>query len=347
MAVVQVYPALKRQERPVCSICIANYNGVALLPECLDSILAQSCGFEFEILVHDDASSDGSVAWLRNHHPGIELIASAENVGFCISNNRMAEQARGQYLLLLNNDAALMPGALSALKRLADASPGVLTLPQYDWQTGALVDRGCLLDPFYNPVPNLDRERSKVAMAIGACLWIPKDLWDEIGGFPEWIESIGEDMLLCCEARLRGLPVLAAVESGYRHWQGKSFGGNKPEDGKLQTTFRRRRLSERNKTAVMVIATPGFLAWLLLAVHLVALAAEGAIVSVVGRDARPWTGIYWPAITFPFRQFAILRARRSTAQAARRASLQDYLQPMAWVPQKIRLLLRHGFPRIR
>jgi hypothetical protein len=67
-------------------------------------------------------------------------------------------------------------------------------------------------------------------------------------------------MYLCCVARLWGHPVRALPASGYRHWQGKSFGGNRVADNRLSTTFRRRALSERNKTFVMAMTrpSPGF-----------------------------------------------------------------------------------------
>src|SRR5690606_15004053 len=137
-------------------------------------------------------------------YPAVRLIESESNVGFCVANNRMAAAARGEYLLWLNNDAALARDALGTLPRSARAcaSPQVLTLPQYDWQTGELVDRGCLLDPFFNPLPNTDTSRANVAYVIGACLWIPRDLWNELGGFPEWMGSLAEDLYLCGIARL-------------------------------------------------------------------------------------------------------------------------------------------------
>src|SRR6185312_7740799 len=146
-----------------------------------------------------------SLALLQQRYPQVEILASKENVGFSIGNNRMVAHARGEYILLLNNDAALYPDALASLLNTAhcQTQPGIQTLPQYDWVSGDLVDRGCLLDPFYNPVPNLDPERRDVAMVIGACLFIPRKLWNSLGGFPEWLESIGEDLYLCCLARLR------------------------------------------------------------------------------------------------------------------------------------------------
>lgn len=345
---VQHHPALNSPAAPLCSVCIANYNGVHMMAECLDSVLAQDIDAPLEIIVHDDASTDNSVAFLRESYPQVELLVSAENVGFCASNNRLVAHARGEFVLLLNNDAALHPDALKTL--LAEArdrqSQGVLTLPQYDWQNGKLVDRGCLLDPFYNPVPNLDESMTEVAYAIGACLWIPRKLWSDLGGFPEWMESIGEDMYVCCVARLRGLSVHVTTSSGYEHRQGASFGGNRVDAGKLHTTYRRRFLSERNKTAALVICTPTPLAWPLLAVHVFLLCLEGVVLAGLRRDARIWRQIYWASLADTLRNLGQLRERRCDVQATRRVGLRDYFGVFVWMPRKLSLLWRHGVPRI-
>ena len=218
--------------QPVCSVCIANYNGVGLLQACIESVLEQDCGFALEIIVHDDASTDGSVAWIRQNFPAVVLIESAENAGFCIANNRMAKAATGEYLLLLNNDAELLPNALRALHGAATSlkQPAILGLPQYDAASHALIDRGSVFDPFLNPIPNLDLARQDVGMVIGACLWIPRALWEDLNGFPEWFGSMAEDMYLCCLARLRGCPVRILPDSGFRHWVGHSFGGHAAGD---------------------------------------------------------------------------------------------------------------------
>ncbi len=335
-------------ENPLCTVCIANYNGETLLSACLDSVLAQDCGSPVEVIVHDDASTDASVTFLREHYPQVKILVSDRNVGFCMANNRMVAQARGDYVLLLNNDAALYPDALTTLLHTAckQTIPGILSLPQYDWETGTLVDRGCLLDPFYNPVPNRNSERSEVAYVIGACLWIPRALWNDLGGFPEWMESIAEDMYLCCLARLRGHPVRVLNSSGYRHRQGASFGGNRKDRGKLRTTFRRRRLSERNKTAVMIICTPTWLVWPLLAAHLSALSLEGAIMRIWQRDARIWKEIYGSAITSALHNIGDLVSRRRHQQTDRRVPLIGYLKTFTLFPSKLRLLFQHGAPGI-
>lgn len=349
VAMVQHFPALSRPAAPECSVCIANYNGEHILADCLDSVLAQQGDVPIEIIIHDDASGDGSVAFLRERYPQVELLVSEENVGFCVSNNRMVAHARGKYVLLLNNDAALFTDALAVLSDAARAqeTAGVLTLPQYDWESGELVDRGCLLDPFYNPVPNLDPRRRDVAYGIGACLFLPRALWNELGGFPEWFGSMAEDMYLCCLARLRGLPVAVTQASGYRHRQGRSFGGNRVDAGKLNTTYRRRYFSERNKTAVMVICTPTGWMWPLLALHLAVLTIEGALLSLIKRETRVWREIYGPTLAYVRRELGKLRARRRGVQQMRRISLRTYLHGFTTMLRKFVLLRRHGLPVVR
>ena len=108
-------PGLTQPAPPRVSVCIANYNGEALLPDCLDSVLAQDTDAVIEIIVHDDASGDGSLALLCSHYPQVHVIAASENAGFCIGNNRMVAHANGEFVLLLNNDAALAPDAIRTL----------------------------------------------------------------------------------------------------------------------------------------------------------------------------------------------------------------------------------------
>ncbi|MES2243783.1 MAG: glycosyltransferase [Pseudomonadota bacterium] len=336
------------RDEPICSICIANYNGMEVIDDCLRSVLEQQGDIPVEILVHDDASSDGSVAYIRQRYPDARVIVSDSNVGFCVANNRMAAEARGQYLLLLNNDAALYPDAMQTLLSEADRidRPAILSLPQYDFDSGELLDIGSLLDPFLNPVPNRDPDQSEVGMVMGACLWIPKALWQELDGFPTWFGSIGEDLYLCCRARLAGHPVCALGHSGYRHRVGASFGGGKAMAGRLVTTFRRRALSERNKTFVMAITYPLPLLALVLPVHLLLLLVEGLLLSIIRRQREFFVRIYLPAFMSLFRQQMQVRAIRRTVQGKRRVSLRTYLSAITPWPYKLRMLFKHGLPKV-
>lgn len=334
---------------PRISVCIANFNGEAMLADCIESVLAQDTDATIEILVHDDASTDASLELLRHRYPEVRVITSATNVGFCIANNRMVEAAHGEFVLLLNNDAALHPRATKELLSVAGTigTPAILTVPQHDWETGTLVDRGCLLDPFHTPIPNLDARRPDVAYVIGACLWIPRATWHELGGFPAWFGSIAEDMYLCSAARLRGIPVRCIDSSGYRHRQGASFGGNRLGNGRLQTRYNRRYLSERNRIAVLASCVPTPLAWPWLVLHLTALLLEGFFVGVLAGSAQPWRRIYWPALRdSAVRRGHLLRLRQLT-QAKRSIGLASYLHVFSLKPRKLALFWRHGSPELK
>lgn len=333
----------------LCSVCIANYNGEQFLEKCIDSVLQQE-GVPglVEIIVHDDASIDESVSLILSRYSQVKLIVSDGNVGFCVSNNRMVSVAQGSYILLLNNDAVLHK---DALKTLYDASEkfgeGIFGLPQYDADTGELIDIGSTFDPFLNPIPNKDRNRQDVGMIIGACLWLPKTLWDKLGGFPEWFGSLAEDMYLCCFARLKGYQVKAIPHSGFDHWVGKSFGGGKVlVNRKLSTTLKRRSISERNKSYVMIICYPSLLAWLLVPGHIFLLCIEGILISLVKLDTRLWCEIYWSCLKEIWHARHVLKEQRHLVQVRRKCLIRTFVQPFSLMPHKFRMLIKYGLPHV-
>ena len=334
---------------PVCSVCIANFNGVALIDACIQSVLAQDSGFAVEIIVHDDASTDDSVQYIRTHYPDVIIIESAENVGFCISNNRMVNASHGEYILLLNNDAALFPDALRTLYEKASnlKEAAILGLPQYDASTGKLIDIGSRFDLFLNPVPNLDPNQMKVGMIIGACLWLPRTLWDELGGFPVWFGSLAEDMLLCCLARLYGYRVMALSQSGFTHWVGKSLGGGKVLENRLSTKAARRAVSERNKNYVMTLTFPSPLFQLILPLHIFLLLLEGCTLALIKMDRNILTSIYTASIKSLWARHGMLRNERSRIQARRGVSRKEFFSVFQGMPHKLALLIRHGIPKIK
>lgn len=335
---------------PLVSVCIANYNGMEVIDDCLRSVREQEGNIQVEILVHDDASSDGSAAYIRDRYPEARLIVSENNVGFCVANNRMAAAARGKYLLLLNNDAALYPDALQTL--LAEANrlgqPAILGLPQYDAASGELIDIGSLFDPFLNPVPNRNPNRNEVGMIIGACLWLPRSLWTELGGFPEWFHTLAEDMYLCCRARIAGHPVYAISKSGFRHRVGNSLGGGKiTPERRLVTSRRRRALSERNKTFVMASTYPGVILALVLPLHLSLLMLEGSLLSLLKWDITLWRAIYAPLLPSLWRARNKLLRLRKEIQMHRRISLKVWIVVFRLLPYKLEMVLKHGLPEVR
>lgn len=343
------YPSNHPFEKPVCSVCIANYNGVNLIGACIDSILTQDCSFDVEIIVHDDASNDDSVAYIRSHYPQVTLLASTENCGFCVSNNRMVDIACGQFILLLNNDARLHSSALRAFYQYAchQNKPGILGLPQYDMENGKLFDRGSLFDIFLNPYPNLDIRQRSVGGVTGGCLWIPLFLWRDLGGFPTWFHTVAEDIYLCCVARLWGYPVEVLSEPGFDHWIGKNLGGGKIQDNRLRTTLRRRAWSERNKTFTMIICYPKPWMQLILPLHLGFLLMEGLLLGLLKGDGRLWKDIYWFCLREVWEKRLLLQQQRCFVQDKRTASTKGFFAPNSLIPHKLRMLIKHGLPEVR
>lgn len=334
---------------PTISVCIANYNGRDVLLRCLDSVLGQVCSASVEILVHDDASTDDSLILVEQCYPDIRVIRSDVNVGFCVSNNRLVREAAGQYILLINNDAYLRTGALqSMLDEASRGFEGILSVPQYDAGSGQLLDRGCGMDPFLMPIPVLTGESKRVVTVMGACLWIPTPLWRAIGGFPEWLGSIGEDVFLCLATWNSGARVQVIDQSGYDHVVGYSFGGGKSIQGKLRTTVRRRFLSERNRLCVLLVFCPALLLPAAVAAQVLWMLAEGFAMSLIRRDVRVLRDVYIAALWSAWRlRNTAMTERQRIQEAFGRFPLGRWTSLVSLVPQKLRAIWRYGIPDVR
>lgn len=339
--------ATEHANRPVVSVCIANYNGEPFVRECIDSVLGQTHAPSFEIIVHDDASTDRSIEQIACYDK-VHLIRSADNVGYCVANNRMASAARGQYLLLLNNDAVLQPDALCTLMESAIAidAPAIMGLRQYDYFSGEFIDAGAWLDVFMSPIPIKRDEATHPAMVIGACLWIPRALWNELGGFPEWFHTNAEDVYLCCAARLRGHDVFVPAKSGYLHRVGATLSDRNRHANQLTTTIRRRYLSERNRTRLMLIFYPWWLLFPALVAHVMVLLAEAILVSAANHNLEIAKDLYWSAIRDVRWGSHTLKSARALMSSIRQVTYSCFLCRFRAFPQKARMLMTNGMPRI-
>jgi N-acetylglucosaminyl-diphospho-decaprenol L-rhamnosyltransferase len=105
------------------SIVIINWNTKELLARCLQLVLKAGEGLESEVLVVDNASTDGSAAMVQKRFPQVHLIENQENVGFARANNQVIGSSQGQYVLLLNSDTEIHPGALETLVEFMEVHP--------------------------------------------------------------------------------------------------------------------------------------------------------------------------------------------------------------------------------
>lgn len=104
------------------SVIIVSYNTRELLRDCLHS-LASAGAVQFEVLVVDNASADGSAEMVGQSFPDVQLIVNDHNAGFAAANNIGLRRARGRYLLLLNSDTRVLDGALARMVQFMDAHP--------------------------------------------------------------------------------------------------------------------------------------------------------------------------------------------------------------------------------
>lgn len=107
------------------SVCIANWNCNLLLRRCLESLFEQDQGVSFEVIIVDNASTDGAAEMVEAEFPQATLIRNVENRGFSAANNQAAEAACGRYFFFLNNDTIVPPNTLRQFFEFAEANPSV------------------------------------------------------------------------------------------------------------------------------------------------------------------------------------------------------------------------------
>lgn len=200
---------------PFFSIIIPNWNGRHLLEECLESIFAQTFR-DFETIVVDNGSTDGSVDFLQDRYQDrIRLIPLKENLGFAGGNNRGIEMARGKWVVFLNNDAVADVRWLEELHEASGRHPDVeiFACKVLNYHRRNEIDTvGHLLYPdgiargrgrLEEDRGQYDREE-EVFFPSGCAAAFRKDLLDLLGGFDESFFAYGDDTDLGLRARLFG-----------------------------------------------------------------------------------------------------------------------------------------------
>ena len=236
---------------PAVSIIVALHNCLHLTQAMLRSLDATwPADVTRELILVDDASSDGTRAWLAALPPTPQrrFIHVAQNVGYAAANNLGARDATGQRLLFLNNDLEFSPGwvepLLRAHARLGDTA-GVTGNVQRRWDSDAVDHAGIRFGPKGKPEHRSDlpfrragRFRSTDAVT-GACFVIDRELWARLGGFDERYRNGCEDVDLCQRVRELGLPVGVALDSCIRHHVSRSPGRRDHDEENTRRLFAR------------------------------------------------------------------------------------------------------------
>ncbi len=210
----------RRIRRPDVTVCIVNWNCRTLLEACLCSLRAITQKMRLEIVVVDNASTDGATDMVEARFPWVRLIRNTDNRGFAQANNQAAAVARGRYIFFLNNDTVVPHGTLRQLFEYAEGHPeaGLIgpLLRDLTWRAqvsyrrrptvGALLHRTGLFRwtrlfrRAYQRYRGRDDEFAttrRVEVLMGAALFVRRRLFVEAGGWDEDYTFGGEDIDLC------------------------------------------------------------------------------------------------------------------------------------------------------
>ncbi|MGI5836288.1 MAG: glycosyltransferase family 2 protein [Chloroflexota bacterium] len=223
------------------SIIIVSWNTQPLLRRCLESVYDGLLNCKFEMLVVDNSSFDGSVQMVREKFPDVRLIENHENVGFARANNQAIKASAGRYLLLLNPDTEVQPGALESLVSFMEEHPfvgaagakllnpdGTLqiscfptpTLPRELWRLFHLD----LLHPYACYPTNIwcTQAPLEVETAQGACLILRREALEQVGLLDEEYFIYSEEVDLCYRLRRQGWKVYWVPQAEVVHHGGQS-----------------------------------------------------------------------------------------------------------------------------
>ena len=231
--------------RPDLSVVVVSWNVRELLCGCLRSLRETAGVLDVEVVVVDNASSDGSAEQVRTAFPQVQLIALDENTGYAGGNNRGLAASHGRHVLSLNPDTVVRPGALEAIVRTLDSDPHIGAVAPRNLREDGRVRPSARRFPsraamlyrylFFRGIQPLrgayrayrmrdvawDREMS-VDQPAGAALAVRRTVLEEVGGWDDGFFMYFEEVDLCRRIRDRGYEIRFTPAAEVVHLGGRS-----------------------------------------------------------------------------------------------------------------------------
>jgi GT2 family glycosyltransferase len=309
---------------PRVTVVVPNWNGEKFLDTCLSSLQEQTFQ-DFETVLVDNGSTDGSVAFVEENFPEVRVVRLPENRGFSAAVNAGIRSSTTEFVALLNNDTEQDPGWLGALVHAADGHPeaGLFASKLVDFRDRRLLDgAGDALRssglPYRLGHGEVDRgqfdEPAFVFSACAAAALYRRELFRRIGLFDEDFFSNCEDGDVSFRAQLAGYRCLYVPGSVVYHIGSASTGG------KRSTT--NTRLGTQNGINLLVKNLPATLAWRLLPSIVTGQLAR-VLVVVLSRDGL--FRAYLSGIVGAWRLLPKMLKKRKSIQKRRRVS-DDYVR---------------------
>lgn len=221
------------------SVIIVNWNARDLLQRCLQDVYGTTEGLAFEVILVDNASTDGSVEMVRGEFPQVLLIENRENVGFARANNQAIRESQARYVLLLNSDAFLTGKAVHNMIEVLEANLGVgiagarLVFPDGQPQLShgplpTIYSEFMSLFGLDKYLPRRNQDPSitfvETGTVVGACLMVRRSMLDQIGLLDENYFFFSEEVDLCRRAHRVGWKVVHVPGAKVIHIGGGSSG---------------------------------------------------------------------------------------------------------------------------
>ena len=301
------------------SVIVVNWNGTPHLRRCLAALRAQQFR-DFEAIVVDNASSDGSADIVTREFPEFRLLPQPANLGFAAANNIGTRAARGEWLALLNNDAFPEPDWLAQLAQatcdypecdgfascqLSDADPGRLDGAGDSYHSIGLAWRSGRGRAFGPP---WDAPRAVFAPCAAAALY-RRAAFLEVGGFDEAFFCYFEDVDLAFRLGLRGRRFMYIPQARVRHIGSASHG---------QASDFARYHGHRNLVWTFVKNMPACLLWRYLPGHILFNLISLIVFTLSGQPGALWRAKWHALKGLPrvLRERRALQARRTAPAAA-------------------------------
>ena len=226
------------------AIVILNWNGLRFLQEFLPSVVANSPGCD--VVVADNASTDGSIAFLQQEYPQVRIIQHSANLGFCEGYNEALRQVDAKYYVLLNSDVAVTPGwtepiisMMEADERIAVCQPKINAQQhpdffEYAGAAGGMLDslgypfcRGRLFETLEEDNGQYD-DVQEVFWATGACMFARASAYHALGGLEPAFFAHMEEIDFCWRAKNAGYRVMYNGHSQVYHVGGGTLHKSNP-----------------------------------------------------------------------------------------------------------------------
>jgi O-antigen biosynthesis protein len=241
--------------QPEVSVIVCGHNRARYSFDCLRALALAMEGIAYEVLFVDDASTDETPQVL-SQAPGLRYLRNPSNIGFLRSVNRAAREARGGYLLLLNNDTLPLGGFCQALQQVflehpkAGLAGAMLLYPDASLQeAGGVIwsdGSGCNFGKHDDPGRMEYNYLREVDYCSAACVMIPRAGWERLGGFSErFAPCYYEDTDLAFRVRAAGLQVFFQPLAKVVHFEGATAGTSVTSGAKRYQQINREKFAER------------------------------------------------------------------------------------------------------